>query len=276
MRDIGTLGVWSMRARLTPSLSERIERLGYAALWIGGSPDDDLVDPERCLDQTESLIVATGIVNIWRADARVTAASYHRLEERHPGRFLLGIGSGHPEADPARHRPLAALNEFLDVLDDAGVPRQRRVLAALGPKTLRLAAKRSLGAHPFLTPPRHTRWAREILGPDAFLAPEQMVVARDAAAEARSLARAHLGPYLGRSNYRGMLTAAGFTQLDVADRGSDALVDAITPWGGPSRIARAIDAQLDAGADHVCLQVLPSDEDPISILEAVASDFRTT
>lgn len=258
--------MWRRRDRLSPDFAAGVERIGRTTLWIGGSPGADLVEAETCLDATETLIVATGIVNMWRADPHELAASFHRLEARHPGRFLLGIGSGHPEADPARRRPLAALGEYLDALDAEGVPAGRRVLAALGPKTLRLAAERSLGAHPYLTPPEHTRWARGILGPDALLAPEQMIVRETDPAAGRATGRGMLRRYLGMANYAGMLRAAGYDDDDLAGDGSDRIVDEITPWGAASVTAVAVRAHLDAGADHVCVQMLPADDGPLPAL----------
>ncbi len=270
MVQLGKVGVWGVRTVVTPELATAAERLGYGTVWLGGSPGADLTEAERCLDATQRIVIATGIVNIWRADARETAASYHRIERRHPGRFVLGIGSGHAEADPARSRPLHAMREYLDALDAEGVPPERRILAALGPKTLRLAAERSLGAHPYLTPPEHTRWARDILGTGPLLAPEQMVIATDDAATAHEIGRATLHTYLQRVNYLGMLRDSGFTAADVSGGGSDALVDRIVPWGTPATLAAAVRAHLDAGADHVCVQVLPQRGDPVPVLAALA------
>lgn len=267
--DFGTYGVWRGRAVLTPDLAARIERLGYTALWIGGSPGAALDDVGAALDATESLIVATGIVNIWRADARETAASYHRLEARHPGRFVLGIGSGHREADAARARPYAALVEYLDVLDAEGVPPERRLLAALGPRTLRLSAERSLGAHPYLSPPEHTRWARGVVGPDALLAPDQKVVGETDADAARAIGRAFLRRYQGMENYAGMLERFGFDLTADGGPVADRVVDRLAAWGAPAVLAAAVRDHLEAGASHVAIQVLPVDTDPIGVLEEV-------
>lgn len=159
----GAFGVWLGEGTWVPGTAAVAERLGYRTLWIGGSPAADLVCVEAMLNETEHVTVATGIVNIWQADPLEVAESYLRIQEEHPGRFVLGIGSGHREATPERVRPLAALNDYLDVLDDAGVPAEARLLAALGDKTLALAARRSLGAHPYLTTPAHTAHARRIL-----------------------------------------------------------------------------------------------------------------
>ena len=175
--ELGKIGVWRSAAQLSPRLAVTLERLGYGAIWIGGSPSGDLRLAEQLLDATTTLMVATGIVNIWKDEAVPVAASYHRVQARHPGRFLLGIGVGHPEATGARYvKPYKALAQYLDELDSAQVPIGRRVLAALGPKMLTLAAERAAGAHPYLTTPEHTRRAREIMGSGVLLAPEQKVV----------------------------------------------------------------------------------------------------
>jgi probable F420-dependent oxidoreductase len=153
-----------------------IERLGYGTLWLGGSPRADLQHAEELLDATSTLTVATGIVNIWRAPVDELAASFHRIEAKHPGRFLLGIGVGHPENVDQYRAPYTSLVEYLDRLDALEVPSHRRALAALGPRVLKLAAARTAAAHPYLTTPVHTRAARELIGPDAILAPEQKVM----------------------------------------------------------------------------------------------------
>src|SRR5690606_4925856 len=151
IRDLGRVGFWRGGGLLTPELAAAAERLGYGTIWVGGSPEADLHGPEGILDATETAVVATGIVNIWKSPAAEVAASFHRLEASHPGRFLLGIGIGHPEALGGVYRkPFTALQEYLDVLDAEGVPVQRRLVSALGPRTLRLAAERSAGTHPYL------------------------------------------------------------------------------------------------------------------------------
>ncbi|MFB8388376.1 LLM class F420-dependent oxidoreductase [Microbacterium sp. NPDC055910] len=272
----GEIGVWRASRGLDPDLARGIERLGYAALWVGGSPAGDLHDVEAVVAATERIVVATGVVNIWHADATEVAASYHRIEENHPGRFVLGIGSGHREADAARTRPLAAMRDYLDVLDAEGVPADRRLLAALGPKTLQLSAERSLGAHPYLTTPAHTRFAREALGPDAFLAPEQMFIATDDPEAARKIARGTLRSYLKMSNYADMLVKFDFDRAQLEGEADDAVIDALTPWGAPETIASAVRAHLDAGADHVCIQSLPMREDPLGALETMADALGIT
>jgi probable F420-dependent oxidoreductase len=171
--ELGRFGVWRRDADLSPGLAAALEKLGYGAVWVGGSPSGDLSVPDVLLAATRDLVVATGIVNIWQDDAATVATSYHRLEGRYPGRFLLGIGAGHREQSSRYVRPYEALQRYLDVLDAAEVPGERRVLAALGPRVLRLAAARAAGAHPYFTTPAHTREARAVLGPGRLLAPEQ-------------------------------------------------------------------------------------------------------
>lgn len=257
---LGRVGVWRSNGDVDAGLGARIETLGYGTLWLGGSPGADLAVAEEVLDATERLQVATGIVNIWKSDASELADSFHRIEARHPGRLLLGIGSGHREATAERARPLEAMASYLDVLDARGVPASARVLSALGPRMLQLAADRSAGTHPYLTVPSQTAEAREALGPDVLVAPELTIVVDDDAARARAKARPFLSRYLGLSNYVGNMRRAGFGDADVAGEGSDALLDAIIAHGDAATVARAVDAHLSAGADHVCVQVLPLDD----------------
>lgn len=273
-RSIGPVGLWRSGGLLTPALAAAVERLGYGAIWIGGSPDADLVIAEQLLDATQHVTVATGIVNIWKSPATEVAASFHRLDRAHPGRFLLGVGVGHPESLGERYRrPHAALSAYLDVLDAEGVPAERRVISALGPRTLRLAAERAAGTHPYLTTPAHTRFARSIVGPDALVAPEQRLVPETDVTAARSTARRFLDRYLSLSNYRRTLERHGFTAAELDGGATDQAVDALVPHGAPDVLAAAVRGHLDAGADHVCIQVLPAREDPLPTLEAVAAEL---
>ena len=155
--ELGRIGIWRRRDQLTPRLAKDVEALGYGAIWIGGSPPGDLFLAQELLDATTHLAVATGIVNMWATPATEVAASYHRIAAAHPGRFLLGVGIGHPEATAEYRSPYDTIVDYLDVLDAEGVPVEDRVLAALGPKVLALAAERTAGAHPYLTTPAHTR-----------------------------------------------------------------------------------------------------------------------
>ena len=271
---LGTFGVWRTAYGLTPRQGTEIEKLGYGTLWVGGSPAADLGIVEELLDATDHLTIATGIVNIWTAPAADIAESYHRIERRHPGRFLLGIGVGHREQGQAYRAPYASLIEYLDVLDAAGVPSERRVLAALGPKVLELSATRAAGAHPYLTTPRHTHDARAILGPDKILAPEEKVVLGTDPAVARPIGRdAVENPYLHLRNYVNNLKRLGYRDEDLADGGSDALIDALVAHGDAPAVAGQLRLHLDAGADHVAIQVLPAPDDPIPALRELAAEL---
>ncbi|WP_460776580.1 TIGR03620 family F420-dependent LLM class oxidoreductase [Microbacterium sp. GXF7504] len=267
----GRVGLWRSGGLLDPDLARAAERLRYGAVWIGGSPDGDLAIAESLLDATETITVATGVVNIWKDPAAEVAASFHRLEERHPGRFTLGIGIGHREALGDRYqRPFAALEAYLDVLDAEGVPVDRRVISALGPRTLALAAERSAGTHPYMTTPAHTRFAREVVGPGRLVAPEQRLVPDTDADTARATARRFLARYTGLANYRRTLERHGFDPADLDGDVTDAAVDALAPHGTAAVLAAAVDAHLDAGADHVCVQILPASADPVPALTELA------
>jgi probable F420-dependent oxidoreductase len=274
--ELGSVGVWRRRDQLTPRLAKDVEALGYGAIWIGGSPPGDLFLAQELLDATTHLAVATGIVNVWTAPATDVAASYHRVAAAHPGRFLLGVGIGHPEATAEYRSPYDTIVDYLDVLDAEGVPVEGRALAALGPKMLALAAERSAGAHPYLTTPEHTRLARETLGAGPLLAPEQKVVVTTDPGAARALGRPAVDrPYLHLRNYTSNLKRLGWTDADLADGGSDALIDALVVHGDAGAVAAGLTAHLEAGADHVCVQVLTEPGgDPLAGLGAVAQALR--
>jgi len=259
---LGTLGIWQFVPKATPELAVEAERLGYGTLWIGGSPDGSLEQAEALLDATERITVATGIVNMWKDDAATVADSYQRLEARHPGRFLLGVGIGHPEHIEGYRSPYDKIVEYLDQLDDGGVPAGRRVLAALGARVLELSAARAAGAHPYLTTPDHTAFARKVIGPDALLAPEHKVVFSTDADEARAIGRKIVKGYVGLVNYRQNLLRFGFSEDDMAGGGSDRLVDALVLHGDAETVARGLRAHLEAGADHISIQVLGKDLAP--------------
>jgi probable F420-dependent oxidoreductase len=254
--DLGRFGVWLPTRSITPEFAAEIEALGYGAIWVGGSPDADLAWVDPALAQTTSLQLATGIVNIWSASAREVAESYARIESAYPGRFLLGIGAGHREHTQEYEKPYDALVSYLDELDAAMVPTSRRVLAALGPRVLQLAAQRSAGAHPYLTTPEHTAKARELVGNSVFLAPEHKVVLTTDAEKARALGRQTGDHYFGLSNYVNNWLRLGFTQDDVTKPGSDRLIDAVVAYGTPEAIAQRLNEHVAAGADHVAIQVL--------------------
>ena len=271
--ELGTVGIWRHPSGLTPDVVAEVEALGYGAIWVGGSPPGDLGVVEHLLDTTDHIAMATGIVNVWKDDAETVGASYHRITGRYPGRFLLGLGIGHPEATQEYQQPYARLVSYLNQLDDMKVPAEGRVLAALGPKVLKLAAQRAAGAHPYLVTPEHTRWARQVLGDGRLLAPEQKLVLETDPERARAIARPRVQkPYLGLTNYVSNLRRLGWTDADLADGGSDALVDALVVHGDAEAIARGVTAHLDAGADHVAVQVL--NPDPLPALRALADELQ--
>jgi probable F420-dependent oxidoreductase len=266
--NLGRFG--SFGRGVTPQQAEEIEALGYGAVWVGGSPPAELEWVEPILEATTTLQVATGIVNIWSAPAKPVAESFHRIDKAYPGRFLLGVGVGHPEAISEYRKPYDALVEYLDRLDDYGVPAERRVVAALGPRVLKLSAQRSAGAHPYLTTPEHTAYARELIGPSAFLAPEHKVVLTTDADRARAVGRKALDIYLNLANYLNNWRRLGFTDDDITRPGSDRLVDATVAYGTTDAIAARLNEHLDAGADHVAVQVLTKNENLVSALAELA------
>ena len=257
VRDrLGRFGIWRGGGQVTAHLAADIEKLGFGALWLGTSPSGDLVQPEELLDATGTLVLATSIVNMWEDPAATVAASFARVAARQPGRFLLGVGAGHREATQRYASPLETLTRYVDVLRGDGVPRDGLVLAALGRKVLTLAAERTAGAIPYLVPPEHTRQARAILGPGPLLAPEQKVVLDTDPQRARALGRTRLRPYLGLVNYTSNLRRLGWSEADVSGAGSDALIDALVAHGSPAEVAGQLGRHLDAGADHVCMQLV--------------------
>ena len=271
--DLGSFGVFGHYSQFQPLSAEQlqeIEALGYGAIWAGGSPPAELDWVEPILEKTTNLQVATGIVNIWTADAAAVAESFHRIEAAHPGRFLLGIGVGHREAIGEYRKPLDALTDYLDKLDEHGVPKHRRVVAALGPKVLQLSAERAAGAHPYLTTPEHTAQAREIIGPDAFLAPEHKVVLTTDNEKARAVGRKALDLYLGLTNYLNNFKRLGFTDADLAKPGSDAFIDAVVAHGTVDDVAARLKQHREAGADHVPVQVLASGDKLVPTLAELA------
>ncbi|MGW4736686.1 LLM class F420-dependent oxidoreductase [Nocardia xishanensis] len=270
---LGRFGVWRGYQGVTPEEARELEQLGYGAVWLGGSPPAELPVVESLLAATDSLTVATSIVNIWSASAKIVADSFHRVEERFPGRFLLGIGAGHPEFNGPYRKPYDALVEYLDELDEAGVPKQRRALAALGPRVLELARDRTAGALPYLVTPEHTRRARAVLGADALLATEQKLVIDEDPERAREVGRTIVPMYLGLGNYVANLRRLGFDDVDVTAPGSDRLVDQLAVHGSAERVAEQLRAHLDAGADHVALQALGSDY--LGTLRALAPLLRS-
>jgi probable F420-dependent oxidoreductase len=275
---LGTVGIWSGQLRRAEpaeivDAAAELEELGFRALWIpGGRGGDPFDDAARLLAATRSVTVAIGVVNIW-AHPPAESAGRHRVLAA-GGRFLLGLGSSHAPVvarlDQTYTRPLAKIRAYLDELD---VPGRDVVLGALGPRMLDLARARCRGAHPYLTTVEHLAGMRERLGPHALLAPELMVVLDDDPERARRVARQHLGTYLALPNYRRHLLRSGLAERDLENGGSDRLVDAVVAWGGVGQVAARVAAFHDAGADHVCLQVLTADPDrmPMPEWRALAS-----
>ncbi|GAC1316556.1 MAG: TIGR03620 family F420-dependent LLM class oxidoreductase [Acidimicrobiales bacterium] len=274
--ELGRVGIWTGVLDAVPSaqageIARSLEAMGFPTLWIPETVGrDPFVSAALLLGATTTLRVATGIANIYARDAVTMANTQRTLEEAFPGRFLLGLGvSHHHLVDRVRHhdydKPYSRMVEYLDSMDAAifravgPTDRPATVLAALGPKMLRLAADKADGAHPYFVPVEHTAQARDILGPDVILAPEQMVVIDDDRTRAAEIARKGMSVYLRAPNYVNNLKRHGFTDDDVADGGSDRLVDAIVACGGVDAARDRVKAHFDAGASHVCVQVLGAD-----------------
>ncbi|HMF82642.1 MAG TPA: LLM class F420-dependent oxidoreductase [Acidimicrobiia bacterium] len=271
--DLGRVGIWTFALDLQPAaracdLAAELDTLGYGAIWV---PDavgrDPLVHAALLLGGTDRIAIATGIAQIWGRDPMSMNAGWKTLSEAFPGRFVLGLGVSHqPIVEGLRGRsyarPLTAMREYLDGMDRAmyaaiePTEAPRRVLAALGPKMLALAAERTDGAHPYNVPPEHTARAREILGPDKLLAPEQAVLLETDPDAARRIGRAHLAIYRDLPNYMNNLRRFGISDDDLAGDGSDRLVDMLVAWGDAEAVSTRVRAHLDAGADHVAVQVL--------------------
>ncbi len=272
--DLGTIGVWtSFRAFGVERASEAaklVEQLGYSACWVGGSPH--VPDVRPILEATSTLVAATGILNVWINEPGETAAADAAVREEFSGRFMLGVGIGHREATDDYRRPLETMRAFVDGLDasPAPPPVEGRCLAALGPKMLDLAGERTAGTHTYFVPVEHTRFARERLGPDKLVAPELACVIDPDPVRAKAIARDYAQLYLRLRNYTQSLLRFGFTERDLADGGSDRLIDAVIPQGNATQIAEVVHAHLDAGADHVCVQPLGEDGIPRTSWTALA------
>ena len=273
--DIGRIGIWTFHFEQQPwaavaEAAAELDALGYGALWFPESRGREaFAQAALLLSATRRIAIAPGIANIYARDAVAMAAGQRTLCEAFPGRFLLGIGVSHrPSVEGIRGHtygpPLATMRAYLDAMDAApyAPPRvadEPRVLAALGPKMLELSRDRAAGAHPYFVPVEHTQQARQVLGPGPLLAPEQAVVLERDPSRAREIARGHMASYLRLENYTNNLRRLGYGDDDLAGGGSDRLVDAIVGWGSLHDVVARVRAHLDAGADHVCVQVLPSD-----------------
>jgi probable F420-dependent oxidoreductase len=287
--ELGRVGVWlgtlSLRpAAKTRGIAREAEELGFGAIWFGEG-----VGTKECFTQAATLlawtaraVVATGIANIYARDPMAMANGARTLGDAYPGRFLLGIGVSHaPSVAERGHeyaRPLTTMRAYLDAMDEAifrGVEPAEpapRVLAALGPRMLELAAERTRGAHPYFTSPEHTAMARQVMGKGPLLAPEQAFVLEIDPGLARAKAREHMAYYLRLDNYRRNLLRLGFTDDDLDGGGSDRLVDAIVAWGDVDAVRDRVRAHLEAGADHVCVQAIGAD--PLAELRRAAPVLR--
>jgi len=284
--ELGRVGIWTYHLNYQPTSKVRevaaeLEELGYGALWIGEAfHREPLAAAAVLLSATRRMVVATGIASIWARDSVTMTAAQLTLAEAYPERFLLGLGVSHARLIEGLRghryeRPLTAMRRYLDAMDKAAEayravkPRERpaRVLAALGSKMLSLAAERADGAHPYLVTPEHTAKARGQLGPDRWLLPEQAVVLEADPDQARAIARRHLSRYLDLPNYTNNLRRLGFTEDDLARRGSDRLVDALVAWGDVDAIKRRVTEHQDAGADHVAIQAVAADPHGLPLRE---------
>lgn len=271
--DLGPIGIWTFALDTQPhakavELAVALEEMGYGAIWLPEAVGKDpLVHAGLLLSGTRRIAVATGIANIYARDAMAMSAAHRTLTEAFPERFVLGLGVSHqPMVEGLRGhdytKPLSTMRAYLDAMDGAmyagaaATTPPRRVIGALGPRMLALAAERTDGAHPYNVTADHTARARETLGAGAWLAPELAVVLETDADAARTAARGHLAIYLGLPNYTNNLRTLGFGDDDFADGGSDRLIDAIVPWGDEGAIAAAVAEHRDAGADHVAVQVV--------------------
>lgn len=248
-----------------------VEDLGFGALWIAGSPQ--LPDLRPLLEATESLVVGTAIANIWRYEATEMAADWEALERDFPGRAVAGIGAGHSELDDSYKNPLAAARRYLEALDEAGQPPvDRRLLAAMAPRMLELAASRAAGSVPYFVPVSHTRFAREQLGEGPLLAPELSCVVDEDPARAREKIRDFTALYLSLNNYRAAILRGGdFEEDDLDNGGSERLLDAVIPHGSAEGAAAVAREHLAAGADHVSLQVVGTESLPREEWTALAA-----
>ena len=281
---IGRVGCWSFALEAQTAADEardvaEIEAMGYPAIWFPESVESREVFSHASwlLASTERVVIASGIANIWARDAVAMTNGWHMLTDAYPDRFVLGMGVSHPRSVARRGseyvRPYSRMREYLDAMDRApssapepeAVPH--RMLAALGPRMLELAAERSLGAHPYFVPVEHTAFARTRLGPEPVLAVEQTVVVETAPAEARRIARGFAAGYLSSPNYAGNLRRMGYTAEDVSGSGSDRVIDAVIAWGDVDRIASRVREHLSAGADHVCVQVIAAEDSDVCLAQ---------
>jgi probable F420-dependent oxidoreductase len=270
--NLGSVGAWSFGLDGLPisdaiRVAQAVQDLGFGSLWIaeGAASREALSHAAVLLSATTRLVVGTGIASIWARDPAAMASGARTLADAFPGRFILGLGVSHAGAVGRRGheyaaRPLTKMREYLDAMDAAQLsspvpdPPPTRVLAALRPRMLELAAQRTDGVHSYFVPVEHTRRARAAIGPGALLVPEQAVVLEQDPDAARALARTHTSHYLARENYQENLRSLGIADPELEDGGSDDLVDALVAWGDEAAIGKRVREHLDAGASHVVLQ----------------------
>lgn len=261
--------------RSLASRAKGLEDLGYGTLWVAGNAPGDLAIPESLLAQTESVAVGTAIVNVWSEAADQVAESFHRVEDRHPGRLILGVGIGHREmTGEAYQKPFPTLTAYVDRLLELGVPGERIILAALRSRVLELSRDKTAGALPYFTTVEHTSKARSVLGPDRTLAVVQIAATDEDRTANRTVAREHSKFYLGLQNYVNNLKESGFPDLRLADEPSDELVEALIPLGGVDATVDRIGAHVEAGADHVAIMPVPTANDPFAALETFAAKLQ--
>jgi len=259
-KALGRVGVWSSEIRADPNAGAAVRELeaaGWPSIWAPGGFDDKILGLfDNLLSETRTVLFASGILNIWRHEPEDVAAWWRGQSAERQGRVLIGVGISHaPLIGDSYGKPLETMRNYLTRLGAAGLPRERLCVAALGPKMLELCAELSAGAHPYLVPPEHTAIARKTMGADPLLAPEQGVILETDPAKAREIGRQGVALYTKLPNYVNSWRRLGFTDDDIANM-SDRFIDSIFAWGDPAAIRRRVDAHLDAGADHVCLQVI--------------------
>ena len=281
--QLGRLGLWTFQLDLQPMARAReavaeLEELGYGCIWVPEAVGrEPFANASLLLSGGTRIAVATGIASIHARTAMTMQAGWKTVSEAFPDRFLLGLGVSHQPMVEGVHghaydKPYSTMVSYLDAMDrgmyfaTAPSAPPQRALAALGPKMLRLSAERGVGAHPYFVPVEHTAMAREVLGAGPLLAPEQAVVFETDPSKARDIARRHMATYLRLPNYTNNLKRVGWTDADI-EGATDALVDAIVAWGDLDRIAARVKAHLDAGADHVGVQVLPADPSALPMAE---------
>ncbi|HET9073368.1 MAG TPA: TIGR03620 family F420-dependent LLM class oxidoreductase [Solirubrobacteraceae bacterium] len=273
--ELGLYGIWTSFHAIgeenAPAAAKVAQDLGYGTFWVGGSPR--LASLRPALEVTDSITVGTSIVNVWQYEPAELCAEFHALEADFPGRVIVGIGIGHPEATSEYEKPLTKMTGFLDGIaaSPAPIPAERMIIAALGPRMLDLSGARSLGTIPYFTPPEHTGAARERLALPALVAPELAMVLDEDRPRAAATARRYAELYLGLANYTTNLKRFGFSDTDIAAGGSDRLMNTIVPQGSAAALAEHVAAHRAAGADHVCIQTLGGPGVPEADWAAMAS-----